>query len=185
MRNILCAAAFLAAWGVAHAGTPVALYDSVGGAENGGDTFGTAGDLMLAEIGPATNVKLAKIELNVRLKHADAGSFDVIYAVVSGNGKPTKRKVIATVQDSTLSTTFQLVKVSGHGLGLLNSQRYYVGIARHKGSPSSVVFGNTVDRAVLKRASVKAGGYYYNSAGGRQKNSGGPYEMQVFVNTRK
>ena len=184
MRMGWMVGAALAVACAAGAQTTKVFYDTTGGAENGGDTFGTAGNILLDEVGPRlAKYKLDSVVLNVRLKHADTGSFDVVYAIRSLNGKPTKKKVIATVQDSQLSTSFQLITVPGGGATFLKYKRYYIGIAKHKGVPSSVVFGNTVDPAVLARKSVQEGGYYYNS-GGVQANAGGPYEMQVNVSLK-
>ena len=49
---------------------------------------------------------------------------------------------------------------------------------KHNGVKSAVVLGNTLTAGVLARPAVMAGGYHYND-GGRQANTGGPYEMIV------
>lgn len=183
MRSMMVVGALLA-FGAAHA-QPKIFYNTTGGTENGGDTFGTAGNILVDEVGPTLGqFKLNAVVVNVKLKHADTGSFDVVYAIRSFSGKPRAKKVIATVQDSQLTTSFQLISVPGGGATFLKDRRYYFGIAKHTGSPSSVVFGNTVDPTVLARHNVQAGGYYYNN-GGVQANAGGPYELQLLVNPKK
>jgi hypothetical protein len=46
---------------------------------------------------------------------------------------------------------------------------------------TDVVFGNTVDPAVLGRPSVTLGEWYFHTVGGVDPNSDGPYEVIIRV----
>jgi hypothetical protein len=169
----------LAVCGVATAET-TRVYNATGGLENGGDSFASGGPILLDRVSSfTTNAVLDSVVVNVALATPDSGNFDVVLTEVSDNGQPIKAQVIGSVSDTTLTTSFAPVTVKPTGTILLKGNSYYyVGIRQTQGVASSVMLGNTVDRRVLKRPGVIAGGYYYNS-GGVQANAGGPYEITV------
>jgi len=183
MLRILTVAAVLAAAPAFASVAPstTTIYDATGGSENGGDSFATGGHILVDEVRNVSAATLYSVTLNVRAAKPDLGSFEVVLTPVSAKGTPLglKAVVIATVADKTLTNNFGLITVTPSApVSLLANRLYYVGIRRVIGARNSVVLGNTVDPTVLSRASVVAGGNYYNS-GGVQANSGGPYEIKV------
>jgi hypothetical protein len=162
---------------VAPAGTT--LYDSTGGTENGGDSFKSAGGILVDRIQTTTAETLLSVSLNLAKNNTRAGTFDVVLTRLGAGGKPVLRSVLATLSDANLTSSFALVNVNVAGnVQLKANTGYYIGIAHHPKVNSSVQFGNTLDPRVLARSSVVAGASYYNN-GGAQANAGGPYEIQV------
>ncbi len=182
----LAAGVMLAASGLASraaTAASTAIYDATGGTENGGDSFQSAGRLLVDEfVTGSKSETLSSVVLNVLTAKAGIGQFDVVLATVRKNGLPGgPRTIIATIADKSLTKTFALTTVTPtHTITLAPNTHYFIGIAGHPGNGSRVTLGNTVDPAVLARPSVEAGGFYYNN-GGLQANSGGPYEVKVNV----
>lgn len=156
------------------------VYNAVGGAENGGDSFSSGGPVLVDQILTGSDAAaLYSITLNLSVSKPDLGSFDVILTGVSAKGLPINSVVVATVSDKNLTSSFALMQVKpALMINLAANTRYYVGIHKASGGMSHVILGNTVDPTVLARKNVQAGGLYYNN-GGVQANSGGPYEIKV------
>lgn len=156
------------------------IYDATGGTENGGDSFNIAGPVLANRFITASAGTLASVSLNLALSTGSAqlGSFAVELFTDQGSNAPSAMTSIATVQDSTLTSNFQLLTFSPTQTILLAANTpYYIGVMS---SDSAALLGNTVDNEILARPSVAAGGFYYNNSG-VQTNDGGPYEISINV----
>ncbi len=163
----------------AHADT---IYNTTGGAENGGDPLSAAGPILADRIVSPTSAILSSVTLNLSSSGPAGQGFTVdLFADTGANGPGTVLLQIGNVLDSSLGSTFSLQTImAGMGYQLNAGQSYYVGIMDNGGS--NAILGNTLDPAVLSQADLVAGGSYYNN-GGVQANSGGPYELSVATAT--
>lgn len=155
------------------------IYNTLGGAENGGDPLAVAGpvlaDWFMSTAGPSV---LNSVTLNLALDAAANTGFNIVVTRLDANLHATTIVPIASVSDSSLTNTFQTYTYTmGTRYTMLPGSFYVVAVIDMGGS--SAVWGNTVDPAVLARPDVIAGAFYYNTAGGVQANAGGPYELNV------
>ncbi len=186
MRHVVLVGCVLMAWvGTARAvtgGKTAVIYNALGGAQNGGDSFASGGAVLLDEVKNETAATLQSVKLTVMLVKADLGSFRVVGTPVKSTGLPGRIVTLAVVSDKSLTPgKFTDIAVTPSTTVTLEAgTAYFVGIAKVPGSKSSITLGNTLSAAVLGRKSVVAGGYYYNN-GGLQANSGGPYQIEVTV----
>ena len=158
------------------------IYDSIGGAENGGDPLNAAtgaGPLLADRFIASGVVSLSAVTLNLELSAGGvptgSASLD-LFSDAGAAGPGSLLQHIGTINDTTLTSSFALYTVTDASpYALTPGTAYYIGLTD---AGSSGVLGNTVDASVLARPDVAAGGLYYNN-GGVQANSGGPYEIRV------
>ena len=168
----------------AFAGNGVIEYDALDGAEAGGDSFATGGNLLMDRVQVNPGGYVNEISVFVKLQTADAGSFRIVGGkVTEGSEKPRNIVTIATIPDSSLVPgKFVLLTLKRHRyIHVAMDKPYYIGIASVPGSPSSVVLGRTVAPQVLSRSGVVMGALFYNK-NGVQPNSNGPYQIKGTVN---
>ncbi len=172
------AAVFAAAFSViSTAANATVIYDTTGGAENGGDPLAAAGPVLADRFVTNGAATLSSVTLNLSSTGASTNQFTVDLFTDTGAAGPGAATLIATGSDSSLTSGFQLLTFTPTStISLAANTAYYIGIADVNGS--TAVFGNTVDSTVLSRPSVVTGGYYFNN-GGVQANAGGPYEVSV------
>jgi hypothetical protein len=173
------------------------VYDATGGAEMGGDVVdpnapGGAGvGPVVADrfFNPAAST-LSSVTLNLELSGAPLNGFSVDLWLDSAStpGLPVFGTAIkiATVSDSWLTSSFALYTFTPSSVIMLSANTFYdIGIdtGTVAGDPAvtSVVFGNTVDPAVLGRGPVATGALYFHTVGGVDPNIDGPYELIVNV----
>lgn len=182
MKSIIFLAACVSALGAGNAAyaTSYTVYDATGGIGSGGDpvaTTGPAGPILADRFVTSGALALQSVVLNLKLGSMPAAGFTVDLFSDTGAGGPGVATQIAFVQDTSLTTFFQLeTYMPVTPIILAADTSYYIGILDNGGS--SAILGNTVDESVLGRSSVVAGADYYNS-GGVQANAGGPYEIKV------
>jgi hypothetical protein len=155
------------------------IYNTLGGAENGGDPLAAVGpvlaDWFRSDAGPSV---LNSVTLNLRRDAAPNTGFDIVVTRLNASLMPTAIVPIAAVSDSSLTDTFQTYTYTmGTRYTMVPGSFYVIAVADMGGS--SAVWGNTVDPTVLARPDVIAGAFYFNTAGGVQANAGGPYELNV------
>lgn len=155
------------------------IYDTLGGAENGGDPLAAVGpvlaDWFRSDAGPSI---LNSVTLNLRLDAAPNTGFDIVVTRLDAKLNPTTIVPITAVSDSSLTDAFQTYTYTiGTRYTLLPGSFYVIAVVDMGGS--AAVWGNTVDPMVLARPDVIAGAFYFNTAGGVQANAGGPYELNV------
>ncbi|GAC1313080.1 MAG: hypothetical protein NVSMB14_14550 [Isosphaeraceae bacterium] len=153
------------------------IYDAIGGAENGGDPISAAGPILADRFVSTVTGPLQSVTLNLMVAGTPGTGFTVDLFTDGGTSGPGTATQIASVNESTLTSSFALYTFSpATTISLVAGQSYYIGIEGL--TTSNAVLGNTVDAAVLGRVSVIRGASYYNN-GGVQANSGGPYEISV------
>ncbi len=164
-------------------GQTVTVYDSTGGAENGGASYTTVGHLLYDRFYNAQASSLASVTLNLALAKGGTGAFNVVLLSASKTGGPTgKATIIGTVENSQLNPGFQLLTLQPAAPITLKAKSYYwVGMSMIPHGKSFATWGNTLDPSVLARTSVAAGGDFYTFDKGIQPNSAGPFELQVNV----
>jgi hypothetical protein len=155
------------------------IYDTLGGVENGGDPLAAVGpilaDWFMSTAGPSV---LNSVTLNLRLDAAPNTGFDIVVVRLDAQFHPLTVVPIAAVNDSSLNSAFQLYTYAMPTRYTMFPGSFYV-VAVIDNGGSAAVWGNTVDPSVLARPDVVAGAFYFNSLGGVQANSGGPYELNV------
>jgi len=184
--------------GVAHAGV---IYNATGGAPafEGGDVIdpnapGGVGPVVADRFFNNAATTLSSVTLNLWLNGAPVTGFtidmwaDSIDPATGNPGLPVfgTEQQIASVSDSSLTSSPHLYTFTpGSTITLAADTFYNIGIDTHTivGDPqvTSVVFGNTVDPAVLARPSVSLGAFYFHTVGGVDPNSDGPYDLIVSV----
>jgi hypothetical protein len=192
----------IASIGVAHAGV---IYDATGGALSfeGGDVI-DPNALGGVGVGPVVadrffnpypvSTALTSVSLNLWLNGAPLTGFtidmwaDSIDPVTGNPGLPVfgSEQQIASVSDSSLTSSPHLYTFTpGSTITLAANTFYNIGIDTHTvagdAQVTSVVFGNTVDPAVLARSAVAIGAFYFHTVGGVDPNSDGPYDLIVRV----
>jgi hypothetical protein len=196
---LLCAlAASLAAASAGGARAGV-IYNATGGAAafEGGDVIDPnapggvgVGPVVADRFFNPTATTLSSVTLNLMLNGAPMRGFTIDLWVDSTAtpGLPVfgSEEQIASVSDSSLTSSLKLYTFTpGASLTLAANTFYDIGIDTHTalGNPpvTSVVFGNTVDPAVLARPSVALGALYFHTVGGVDPNSDGPYDLIVTV----
>ena len=182
--------------GAAHAGV---IYDATGGgaAFAGFDVIDPnapggvgVGPVVADRFFNSTATPLTSMTLNLMLNGAPARGFTIdLWQDSTGTpGLPLfgSETQIAAVSDSSLTSSFALYTFTPASPIMLTANTFYdIGIDTHSlvGDPlvTDVVFGNTVDPAVLIRPSVALGAFYFHTVGGVDPNSDGPYELIVRV----
>ena len=163
---------------VGHAAQATVIYDSTGGASNGGDPVAVAGPILADRFIAPFAGTLASITLNLTLANPPSSQFTVDLFADDGAAGPGAATLIATVQDTALAAGFNLLTfASPTAIALAAGTSYYAGLSDPT-LTSSAQLGNTVDPTVLARSNVALGASYYNN-GGVQANAGGPYELIV------
>ena len=152
------------------------IYDSLGGAENGGDPLSAAGPYLNDWIKTGRAATLSSATFNLSLAGTPTGSFEVWAAKIVPGGI-SQYATLATIQDSALTSSFAAYTVKT-AYAFDPGSFYVVGL--YDKNNSNAVWGNTLDPSVLARRSVVNGAFYYNN-GGVQANSFGPYELSVNV----
>ena len=190
----------IASAGFAHAGI---IYDATGGAPafEGGDVIDPnapggvgVGPVVADRFFNATSTTLSSVSLNLWLNGAPATGFtidmwaDSIDPVTGNPGLPVfgSEQQIASVSNSSLTSSPHLYTYTpGSTITLAANTFYNIGIDTHTvlndQLVTSVVFGNTVDPAVLARPAVALGAFYFHTVGGVDPNSDGPYDLIVSV----
>ena len=165
----------------ASASSPYTIYDTLGGAENGGDPLAVAGPYLNDWIKTGQTATLTSAIFNLSLAGAPTGSFQAWVAKIDPTSPSgiSQYATLGTITDTTLTGSFATYAVSPAFTYTLAAHSFYV-VGLYDSGGSNAVWGNTVDPKVLARPSVIAGQYYYNN-GGVQANSGGPYELAVNV----
>ncbi len=160
------------------------IYNTTGGAENGGDPINAttgAGPILADRFVAPSIATLSSVTLNLSLADgASAGQgFTVdLFSDAGATGPGAVLSQIASVSDSSLTSSFSLYTFDPTSAYLLDGgQSYYIGVMD---DGSNAVLGNTLDPAILADPNVANGASYYNS-GGVQANAGGPYELSVSV----
>jgi len=180
--------------GGAHAN---AIYDATGGAEMGGDVIDPNAPGGVG-VGPVVAdrfftfssipITLTSVTLNLKLNGAPLSGFtiDLWNDSTTTPGLPvfSTEQLIASVKDSSLTSNFALYTFTPTSPITLAANTFYdIGIDTVAGDSqvTNVIFGNTVDPAVLGRAPVIVGALYFHTVGGVDPNSDGPYELIVNV----
>lgn len=160
------------------------IYDTTGGAENGGDAINPttgAGPIVADRFIAPGAVSLSAVTLNLELSPGavPTGSASIdLFSDAGTTGPGSVLQQIGIIDDKTLTSSFALYTFTASSpYTLAPGTSYYIGLTD---AGSSAVLGNTVDPSILARPSVSAGGFYYNS-GGVQANSGGPYEIRLLA----
>jgi hypothetical protein len=188
----------VASAGGVHAGV---IYNATGGAAafEGGDVIdpNAPGNSQIG-VGPVVADRffnpvattLSSVTLNLMLNGPPITGFTIDEWVDSTTtpGLPVfgTEKEIAFVSDSSLTSSLKLYTFTPMSPITLAANTFYdIGIDTHTmiGDPqiTSVVFGNTVDPAVLMRPPVALGAFYFHTVGGVDPNSDGPYDLIVNV----
>ncbi len=186
----------VASAGFAHAGV---IYNATGGAAafEGGDVIdpnapgGVGVGPVVADqfFSPVTSA-LTSVTLNLMLNGAPSTGFtiDLWADSTSTPGLPLfgTEQEITSVSDSSLTSSLKLYTFTpGSPITLAGNTFYDIGIDTHTvvgdQQITSVVFGNTIDSAVLSRPSVALGALYFHTVGGVDPNSDGPYDLIVNV----
>jgi hypothetical protein len=186
----------VASAGFAHAGV---IYNATGGAAafEGGDVIDPnapggvgVGPVVADRFFSPVTTTLSSVTLNLELNGAPLTGF-TIDLWVDSTGTPGlplfgTEKQITSVSDSSLTSNLKLYTFTpGSTITLAGNTFYDIGIDTHTaiGDPqvTSVIFGNTVDPAVLARPSVALGAFYFHTVGGVDPNSDGPYDLIVRV----
>jgi hypothetical protein len=186
----------IASAGFAHAGV---IYNATGGAAafEGGDVIDPnapggvgVGPVVADRFFNPVSTTLSSVTLNLMLNGAPLTGFtiDLWADSTSTPGLPLfgTEQEITSVSDSSLTSSLKLYTFTlGSTITLAGNTFYDIGIDTHTviGDPqvTSVVFGNTVDPAVLSRPSVALGAFYFHTVGGVDPNSNGPYDLIVTV----
>ncbi len=163
---------------LAHMAQATVIYDTTGGAENGGDPVVNAGPILADRFVAPFAGTLTSITLNLTSAQPPASQFTVDLFADNGSTGPGAATLVATVPDTALTAGFSLLTFTpATPIALATGTSYYAGI-QDPTLTSAAQLGNTVDPAVLARPDVVAGASYYNN-GGVQANFGGPYELIV------
>jgi PEP-CTERM motif len=190
----------IASAGFAHAGV---IYDATGGAQafEGGDVIDPnapggvgVGPVVADRFFNHASTTLSSVTLNLWLNGAPLTGFtidmwaDSIDPITGNPGLPvfSTEQQIASVMDTSLTSSPHLYTyMPGSTITLAANTFYNIGIDTQTvfgdRQVTSVVFGNTVDPAVLIRPSVALGAFYFHTVGGVDPNSDGPYDLIVRV----
>lgn len=193
LSGISCALLLTAA----SASRAAVIYDATGGVEMGGDIADPnapggvgVGPVLADRFFNSVGSRLTSVTLNLGLNGVPLSGFtvDLWPDSTSVAGLPVLGSEIriASVSDSSLSSTFQLYTFSPTTNIVLAPNTFYdIGIDTGNFAGGSqvtnAIFGNTVDPGVLARPSVVTGALYFHNVGGVDPNSAGPYE--AIVNT--
>ncbi len=155
------------------------IYDATGGINGGGDLVTAVGPILADRFVVPFSGTLSSISLNLALPASPVSGFTVDLFADAGAAGVGAATFIATVADTALTSSFALLTVMPTTPITLDAGvTYYAGIQDPTVS-SGAQFGFTIDPAVLARLSVISSASYYNTTGGVQPNSGGPYELSV------
>lgn len=155
------------------------LYNTLGGAEAGGDPLSAAGPTLADRFVTNGAAMLDSVTLNLELSAPAAAGFNVELYADNGVSPPTALAVIASAADTSLTSQFQLYTFNAAvPISLSAGTAYYIGLQDNGGSAAQL--GATLSPSVLNRTPVVNGADYYNN-GGVQANAGGPYELAVTV----
>ena len=168
------------------------IYDATGGSaiESGADPIGVAEAQLegRAKVGPiladrfvaTQSGTLSDVSLELQLGAGGAMSgFEVALFADDGVAGPgAVEAVVANVADSTIGVGPSLYSYAPlTGIDLLAGQSYYIGVID---ADTGVDLSWTFDQTVLDRASVQAGGFFFNDyVGAAAPNSEGPYAISV------
>lgn len=192
-RALACALALTMAASFARTSSATVLYDATGGSEMGGDISdpnltGGVGPVLADRFFNPVSARLTSVVLNLALNGPPLSGFTVaLWPDSTGTpGLPifAAEIKIASVSDASLTSGFKLYTFVPVGNIILSPHTFYdigidTGTVLGAAPITNVIFGNTVDPAVLGRNSVIMGGFYFHTVGSVDPNSAGPYELIV------
>jgi hypothetical protein len=130
---------------------------------------------------------LSSVTLNLELNGAPLTGFTVdLWPDNFGLPVFSQETKITSVSDASLTSSLALYTFTpGTSIHLAANTFYDIGIDTGTvlGDPAvtAVMWGNTVDPAVLARFPVQVGALYFHTVGGVDPNSDGPYDLIVNV----